>query len=89
MSSCTKSSKAESKSKNANSIGEEAIKQLVASSLGVAMVSVATIRDQISVGTIVVVPIRDLRIERVLWRLSVSGRLSNPATIAFNKLINL
>ncbi|POR40447.1 MAG: LysR family transcriptional regulator [Oxalobacteraceae bacterium] len=67
----------------------EAIKQLVASGLGVAMVSVATIRDQISIGTIVVVPVRDLRIERILWRLSVVGRLSNPATVAFNKLIHL
>lgn len=67
----------------------EAIKQLVAGGLGVAMISVATIRDQVALGTLIVVPVRDVQIERVLWRLNVPGRLSNPATAAFDKLIHL
>ncbi|WP_246689580.1 LysR substrate-binding domain-containing protein [Methylobacterium sp. WL116] len=67
----------------------EVTKQLVAGGLGIAMISVASIRDQITLGTLVVVPIKGLHVERVLWRLSVAGRLSNPATIAFNKLIQI
>lgn len=67
----------------------EVTKQLVAGGLGIAMISVATIRDQISLGTLVVVPVKGLHVERVLWRLSVAGRLANPATIAFNKLIQV
>lgn len=67
----------------------EAIKQLVASGLGVAIVSVATIRDQMANGTLVIIPVQNLHVERTLWQLSVPGRLANPATIAFNKLIRL
>lgn len=67
----------------------EAIKQIVAGGLGIAMISISTIRDQIALGTLVVVPVRGLRIERTLWRLRVFGRLSNPATAAFEKLIQL
>lgn len=67
----------------------EAIKQLVASGVGVAITSVATIRDQVALGTLVAVPIRQMRVERTLWRLSVPGRLANPATIAFERLIKI
>lgn len=67
----------------------EAIKQLVASGLGVAIVSVATIRDQMANGTLVIIPVQNMHVERTLWQLSVHGRLANPATIAFNKLIRL
>lgn len=65
----------------------EAIKQLVASGVGVAITSVATIHDQVTLGTLVAIPIRHMRVERTLWRLSVPGRLANPATIAFDGLI--
>ncbi|TXN70482.1 LysR family transcriptional regulator [Methylobacterium sp. WL6] len=67
----------------------EAIKQLVASGLGVAITSAAAIRDQITLRTLIVVPIHRLRMERTLWRLSVPGRLANPATIAFERLIQI
>ncbi|WP_456685843.1 LysR family transcriptional regulator [Bradyrhizobium sp. P5_C11_2] len=67
----------------------EAIKQLVASGVGIAITSVATIRDQLALGTLIAVPIRNMRVERTLWRLSVPGRLANPATTAFERLMQI
>ncbi|WP_370693851.1 LysR substrate-binding domain-containing protein [Methylobacterium sp. NEAU K] len=67
----------------------EAIKQLVASGVGIAITSVATIRDQLALGTLIAVPIRNMRFERTLWRLSVPGRLANQAIIAFERLMQI
>src|SRR5437660_757561 len=53
----------------------EAIKQAVAAGLGVAIVSSATISDQVTLGRLKVVQIRDLQIERTLWQLKVPGRI--------------
>lgn len=65
----------------------EAIKQAVAAGLGVAIVSGATISDQVTLGRLKVVPMRDLQIERTLWQLKVSGRMDIPAATAFERLI--
>ena len=65
----------------------EAIKQAVAAGLGVAIVSSATISDQVTLGRLKVVPMRDLRIERTLWQLKVPGRIEIPAATAFERMI--
>ena len=65
----------------------EAIKQAVAASLGVSIVSSAAIRDQVKLGTLKVVPMRKLRIERTLWQLKVPGRIEIPAAAAFERII--
>jgi DNA-binding transcriptional LysR family regulator len=55
----------------------EAIKQAVAAGLGVAIVSSATISDQVTLGRLKVVPMRDLQIERMLRQFKISGRVEN------------
>lgn len=65
----------------------EAIKQAVAAGLGVAIVSSATITDQIRLGRLKSVPMRDLSIERTLWQLKVPGRIEIPAATAFERII--
>ena len=67
--------------------GTEAIKQAVAAGLGVAIVSTATISDQVTLGRIKVVQMRDLQIERTLWQLKMPGRIEVPAATAFDKII--
>ena len=65
----------------------EAIKQTVAGGLGVSIISSATISDQVKLGRLKVVPMRDLRIERTLWQLKVPGQIEIPAATAFERLI--
>ena len=65
----------------------EAIKQAVAAGLGVAIVSSATVADQVTLGRLKVVPMRNLRIERTLWQLRVPGRIEIPAATAFERII--
>ena len=65
----------------------EAIKQTVAGGLGVSIISSATISDQVKLGRLKVVPMRDLRIERTLWQLKVPGRIEIPAASAFERMI--
>jgi DNA-binding transcriptional LysR family regulator len=65
----------------------EAIKQAVAAGLGVAIVSSATIGDQVMLGRLRCVPMRDLAIERTLWQLKVPGRIEIPAAVAFERMI--
>lgn len=65
----------------------EAIKQAVAAGLGVAIVSSATISDQVKLGRLKRVPMRDLSIERTLWQLKAPGRMEIPAATAFDRLI--
>jgi len=64
----------------------EAIKQAVAAGLGVGIVSSATISDQVTLGRLKVVPMRDLQIERTLWQLKVPGRIEIPAATAFEQM---
>lgn len=68
--------------------GTEAIKQVVAARLGVAIVSAATVRDQVALGTLTIVPLQDVTIERMLWRITKPGRLPSPAALAFEALIS-
>jgi DNA-binding transcriptional LysR family regulator len=65
----------------------EAIKQVVAAGLGIAIVSTATIADQVKLGRLMVVPMRDLHIERTLWQLKVPARIDTPAASAFERII--
>ncbi len=50
---------------------------------GVAIVSVATIDDQVKLGKLKVIPIKGVHIERTLWQLKSPGRLDVPAAVAF------
>lgn len=65
----------------------EAIKQAVAAGVGVAIVSVATIDDQVRLGKLKVIPIKGVHIERTLWQLKSPGRLDVPAAVAFEGII--
>jgi len=65
----------------------EAIKQAVAAGVGVAIVSMATIADQIKLGRFKVIPIKGVQIERTLWQLKAPGRLEVPAAVAFERII--
>jgi DNA-binding transcriptional LysR family regulator len=65
----------------------EAIKQAVAAGLGVSIVSSAAITDQVKLGTLKVVQMRKLSIERTLWQLKVPGRIEIPAAVAFERII--
>jgi DNA-binding transcriptional LysR family regulator len=65
----------------------EAIKQAVAAGLGVAIVSSATIVDQVKLERLKVVPMRDMHIERTLWQLKVPGRIEIPAASAFERIV--
>ncbi|WJR79887.1 LysR family transcriptional regulator [Bradyrhizobium sp. NP1] len=65
----------------------EAIKQAVAAGLGVSIVSTATVGDQLKLGRLKSVAIRDLAIERTLWQLKVPDRIDSPAARAFEKII--
>ncbi|MGA7806883.1 LysR family transcriptional regulator [Bradyrhizobium sp.] len=65
----------------------EAIKQVVAAGLGVAIVSEAAVKDQIALDRLKIIKMRGLEIERTLWRLKTPGRLDVPSAIAFEKLI--
>ncbi len=66
----------------------EAIKQAVACDVGVSIVSSATIDDQVRLGRLKVIPMKDLQISRTLWQLKTPGRIDIPAAIAFERIIN-
>lgn len=66
----------------------EAIKQAVACDVGVSIVSTATVDDQVELGRLKVIPMKDLRISRTLWQLKTPGRIDIPAAIAFERIIN-
>lgn len=65
----------------------EAIKQAVAAGVGVAIVSMAAIDDQVQLGRLKVIPIKNVHIERTLWQLKSPGRLAVPAATAFERII--
>jgi DNA-binding transcriptional LysR family regulator len=66
----------------------EAIKQAVACDVGVSIVSTATIDDQVKLGRLKIIPMKDLQISRRLWQLKAPGRIDIPAAIAFERIIN-
>lgn len=65
----------------------EAIKQAVTHGVGVAIVSTATISDQLKLGRLRIVPMQGLSISRTLWQLKTPGRLDTPAALAFERII--
>ncbi|WP_296708871.1 LysR substrate-binding domain-containing protein, partial [Rhodoblastus sp.] len=65
----------------------EAIKQLVASGFGVAIVSVAAAKDQIALGVLKPVEMAGLAISRPLYRLRVTGRSLPPAAAEFERML--
>lgn len=65
----------------------EAIKQAVAYGVGVAIVSTATVQDQIRLGRLKIIPMQKLSISRTLWQLKVRGRIEIPAALAFERII--
>ena len=65
----------------------EAIKQSVASGLGVAIVSRAAIADQLALGRLAVLPVRGIALERRLTELRVAGRAPSAAAAAFRETL--
>jgi DNA-binding transcriptional LysR family regulator len=64
-----------------------AIKQVVAAGLGVSIVSVVTVDDQVRLGRLKVLDLDGMTIERTLWQLTVPGRVAMPAARAFEKML--
>ncbi len=64
-----------------------AIKQVVAAGLGISIVSVVTVEDQVQLGRLKVLDLRDMKIERTLWQLKLPGRVAMPAARAFEKML--
>lgn len=61
----------------------EAVKQAVAAGLGVSVVSIATIAQELELGRLVVLDVPDLLVRRTLTRLSMIGRRPSRALRAF------
>ena len=64
-----------------------AIKQVVAAGLGISIVSVVAVEDQVQLGRLKVLDLRDMAIERTLWQLKLPGRVAMPAARAFEKML--
>lgn len=64
-----------------------AIKQVVAAGLGVAIVSVVTVEDQVRLGRLKVLDLDGMTIERTLWQLTSPGRVAMPAARVFAKML--
>jgi DNA-binding transcriptional LysR family regulator len=65
----------------------EAIKQAVAAGLGVAIVSTVATQDQLRIGRLKQIAVKDLHIERTLWQVKARGRIDIPAATVFERLI--
>jgi DNA-binding transcriptional LysR family regulator len=59
----------------------------VAAGVGVSIVSRAAVKDQVALQRLKMIEIAGVAIERTLWQLTVSGRLSIPAADVFKKII--
>jgi DNA-binding transcriptional LysR family regulator len=66
----------------------EAIKQLVAGGLGIAIVSAAAAADQIALGKLVVLRAYGFTVRRMLTRLSLPARQPSAPAAAFDALLN-
>lgn len=66
----------------------EAIKQAVGAGLGLAIVARAAIGDQLALGRIIVLPVRDVSFARALSELRYVGRAPSAAAGAFRKLLS-
>jgi DNA-binding transcriptional LysR family regulator len=65
----------------------EAIKETVAAGLGLAIVSRATVEDQLRLNKLVILPVDQLDIRRTFTRVRVAGRTPSPAARAFDELL--
>lgn len=65
----------------------EAIKRAVTAGLGLAVVSRATLADELALGALRIVEVRGVRIPRLLSRLALAGRRPSPAARAFEVLL--
>lgn len=65
----------------------EAIKQAVVAGLGLAIVSRAAIADQLALGRLAVIPLRDVSLHRALTELRLSGRVPTAAAVAFRSML--
>jgi DNA-binding transcriptional LysR family regulator len=66
----------------------EAIKQIVAGGLGIAIVSAAAAADQIALGKLAVLRARDFAVRRTLTRLSLPARQPSAPAAAFDALLD-
>jgi DNA-binding transcriptional LysR family regulator len=66
----------------------EAIKQIVAGGLGIAIVSAAAAADQIALGKLAVLRARNFAVHRTLTRLSLPARQPSAPTAAFDTLLD-
>jgi len=67
----------------------EAIKQAVAAGLGLAFVSRFAVEDQVALGRIAAVRVREAALGRTLTELRLRGRAPTPAATAFRRLLEL
>jgi len=66
----------------------EAIKQMVAAGVGVAIVSAASAADQIALGRLKIVSMRGFSLWRVFIRLNLPARQPSAAAVAFERLLD-
>ncbi|HEX6598147.1 MAG TPA: LysR substrate-binding domain-containing protein [Gemmatimonadaceae bacterium] len=67
----------------------EAIKQAVAAGLGVAFVSRFAVEEQVKLGRIAAVRVREAALRRMLTELRLRGRAEGPGAVAFRALLSL
>ncbi len=65
----------------------EAIKETIAAGLGLAIVSRATIVDELRLGRLVILPIKGLDMRRTFTRVRLIGRTLSPAARAFRDVL--
>jgi DNA-binding transcriptional LysR family regulator len=65
----------------------EAIKQAVANGVSVSIVSAAALVDQVKLGRLKIISMKELEISRTLWQLKAQGRIEIPAALAFERII--
>ena len=66
----------------------EAIKQAVAAGLGVAFVSRFAVEEQVKLGRIAAVRVREAALRRMLTELRLRGRAEGPGAVAFRELLS-
>lgn len=66
----------------------EAVKEAVAAGLGLAIVSKATIADQLALNKLAILPCMDLEIRRTFTRVRLIGRTPSPAARAFDRVLD-
>ncbi len=65
----------------------ETVNQVVAAGLGIAIVSVATVRDQIALGKLMTLDVRGFTVHRILTRLRLPDRQPSAPAAAFDMLL--